>query len=942
MYYPNPGSILEGPMTSTSTPRSRKRPAGSPSSKTRNTGPTTTSRSSTPYSRNFQQNLTDHGIYPPEYRHPNGEKMLRPNNWDEIKERLRNPRQSLSPSRFSEKELEEFREADAYASKEKPVTTTVIPIIEGDICDSKCTGGGYLFGNLAHLTDGTLAQAKPDHFYGARPEQLNRQIRKELSNQIIPSTQDDLPMVPNFFLEAKGPDGSLAVAMRQACYDGAIGARGMQSLQSYRQDKLTYDNNAYTITSIYHGGTLKLYTAHISEPRGPGCRPGYIMSQLNGWAMTGDAETFRQGASAYRNARDWAKEMRDKFITAANEHLSDAQLQNQTASSVAVSDALTVPDETEYQDAQWSFAAPLEGGEEEFQPLMITSFIDAAGLMKRMKASENLLTHEITSDFENSLLLGPPIVQGQYEQSIRQFRGAYELGDQIARETLKDIVISLQLTVLATLRMALLDSISPDFASLQVASDNARVETLMCLYKLAQRIGMSPPRYSPEHSLIPKQPACSSTPDNARQNLSHSPLSHDASSFDMRANLVSPSEAPFLAPLSSLSPPSVDSAFTEDAGKASLDHSVGSFFGGRRFPYSPVSHSSRQPRQEGSIPTKRRVTNRPDSVYSESIYSEMSSHPIVPTETTNESDISSLGVSSRQTSHKDKSEPPKEQSTSSNRSGSLLSGFQDRRKRISISSGEKPVPRSGFHSVLGFGEKPHSVQNNSENGAQSERNLAYSQTGSPIPGALYLPCEENKFAGFCKGAWKLQNAMKKSFRLDFRRTTTYLQISTWRCTKCCFEGPMGHSPAAARGSSSSPAQGFARTTPLTGSSSKDFDQSVRLHSSSGVRYRWAFLAKSHIPIRSTLKRTDGTGGSFGCIYCCAEQQGPAPVFADIDTFMEHLKLHGGAAGGTTEAQAKRVPSQDLLNWTKCIIGRVAPEDEGFDLNIPKIVVEIGI
>nr|KMM73034.1 hypothetical protein CPAG_09323 [Coccidioides posadasii RMSCC 3488] len=81
----------------------------------------------------------------------------------------------------------------------------------------------YLFGNLAYLTNGTLSQAKPEHFYGARPEQLDRQIRKDLSNQIIPSTQDDLATAPNFFLEAKGPDGSLAVATRQACYYGALG-----------------------------------------------------------------------------------------------------------------------------------------------------------------------------------------------------------------------------------------------------------------------------------------------------------------------------------------------------------------------------------------------------------------------------------------------------------------------------------------------------------------------------------------------------------------------------------------------------------------------------------------------------------------------------------------------------------------------------------------------
>jgi hypothetical protein len=232
----------------------------------------------------------------------------------------------------------------------------VIPIIEGDIGDPKCAGGGYVFGNLAPLTDGTLAQAKPDHFYGARPEQLNRQIRNELSDRIIPSTQDDLPMAPNFFLEAKGPDGSFAVATRQACYEGALGARCMHSLQPYRQDELTCDNNAYTITSTYHGGQLKLYTTHLGEPKGPRRRPEYFMTQLKGWSMTGDAETFRKGATAYRNARDWAKEMRDDFIMAANERLPDAQSPCQTTSHAAVisedSDTSTVSDETEYQDAQ--------------------------------------------------------------------------------------------------------------------------------------------------------------------------------------------------------------------------------------------------------------------------------------------------------------------------------------------------------------------------------------------------------------------------------------------------------------------------------------------------------------------------------------------------------------------------------------------------------------
>ncbi|EDN10992.1 predicted protein [Histoplasma mississippiense (nom. inval.)] len=183
----------------------KRRAESPPSSQTGDTKGTTKATSTTAYSRNFQQNLIDHGVYPPEYRYPDRRKPSKPSNWTEINETLAQPRASLSPSKFSEDRFEDFREADAYASKEKPVTNSVVPILDGDVGDPKCVGGDYLFGNLAPLTDGTLAQAKPDHFYGARPEQLDRQIRNELSDHIIPSTQDDLPMVPNFFLEAKGP-----------------------------------------------------------------------------------------------------------------------------------------------------------------------------------------------------------------------------------------------------------------------------------------------------------------------------------------------------------------------------------------------------------------------------------------------------------------------------------------------------------------------------------------------------------------------------------------------------------------------------------------------------------------------------------------------------------------------------------------------------------------
>jgi hypothetical protein len=99
----------------------------------------------------------------------------------------------------------------------------------------------------------------------------------------------------------------------------------MLSLQSYRQSEPVYDNKAYTITSTYIGGQLKMYTCHPGQPGGPGSRPEYYMTQLKSSAMTDTIKTFRKGATAYRNARAWAEKKRNEAIRRANERANDSQ-----------------------------------------------------------------------------------------------------------------------------------------------------------------------------------------------------------------------------------------------------------------------------------------------------------------------------------------------------------------------------------------------------------------------------------------------------------------------------------------------------------------------------------------------------------------------------------------------------------------------------------------
>ncbi|OAP55644.1 hypothetical protein AYL99_09796 [Fonsecaea erecta] len=297
-------------------------------SHTSDSNPASTSQpteSTGPYSRNFQQNLLDGAVYPPGYKFSNGRLPNKPHNWEVINTRLKERRGSLSSSTFSEAEHTDFVQRNDDAAKKKQVITSVIPIIEG--CDHKCVCRDVPFTNLDHLTDGTLAPGRPDICYGARPEQLDRRVLDELSKSIVPSTQDEnLPVVPNFFLAVTSPSGLFSTALRQATYDGALGERGVLRLLSFGETAdPVFDNNAHTISSIYLHGMLTLYTVYSSPSAGPGSRPAYFMHQLRSFAMHDSPETFRAGATAYRNARDWAEEQRDAAIKQSNERVNDRQ-----------------------------------------------------------------------------------------------------------------------------------------------------------------------------------------------------------------------------------------------------------------------------------------------------------------------------------------------------------------------------------------------------------------------------------------------------------------------------------------------------------------------------------------------------------------------------------------------------------------------------------------
>ena len=281
------------------------------------TWPTTKTKKSTPYDRNFDLHLTDHRVHPV---YSSQEPDL-----EEIMAAAALPRPSLSPSDFSDGAFKTFRESNARAKDEDDVLANVIPTILGPYQATHASARNTVFGNLEKLTDGTIVPAKPDIYYGAYLEELSRSVRDELGHHIIPSTMQDKPIAPNFFVEVKGPDGGSGVATRQARYDGALGSRTMHSLQNYGEEEPVYDGNAYTFSSVYHDGHLHLYAHHPTALTMPDRQPEYHMTPLMAFSMVNNRERFVEGTTAFRNIRDLAKRHRDSFIQVANTKASQAE-----------------------------------------------------------------------------------------------------------------------------------------------------------------------------------------------------------------------------------------------------------------------------------------------------------------------------------------------------------------------------------------------------------------------------------------------------------------------------------------------------------------------------------------------------------------------------------------------------------------------------------------
>ena len=259
----------------------------------------------------FEQALIDNDIHPPGYDD------VEPDNVEEIEEKLGQRRASLSPLQFSRDDFLHFKRQNNEAESEAAVVSQVIPVIIGKT--NIPSGYSGLFNNLEPLFD-YVPKPKPDYFNGSRPAEIRSKVRADLKHYIIPSSHAYRAVLPNMFMEVKGPAGNGVEAKRQITYDLAAGARGMLKMQSYGLDKPVFDNKACTFAASYRSepGLLNLYAMYPTKPRNADGKPGYRTVDIGAFILTSNLNSYCQGVGAFRNMRDLAKEKRDEFIASAN------------------------------------------------------------------------------------------------------------------------------------------------------------------------------------------------------------------------------------------------------------------------------------------------------------------------------------------------------------------------------------------------------------------------------------------------------------------------------------------------------------------------------------------------------------------------------------------------------------------------------------------------
>jgi len=162
--------------------------------------------------------------------------------------------------------------------------------------------------------------------------------------------------------------------------------------------------------------------------------------------------------------------------------------------------------------------------------------------------------------------------------------------------------------------------------------------------------------------------------------------------------------------------------------------------------------------------------------------------------------------------------------------------------------------------------------------------------------AVPTPTPENNYLGFCKNAVRLQNGDRGAFeknaehaysRSGYSSQTIY--YLSCRSSKCSYMSQL--------------------------KADTIWDR-VWTDPELGIKWRWAFLAKSHVQ----QKQVKGQQFSYQCTFCTFIN-GKGAVFHGSRMYLKHVASHRGDIGEVLKYKAA------------CINDHVCEDDEEFDINL---------
>lgn len=520
------------------------------------------------------------------------------------------------------------------------------------------------------------------------------------------------------------------------------------------------------------------------------------------------------------------------------------------------------------------------------------AFRDGGAIIEKIKKKRALkCAPQPPRLLEESIDQAPEEIEKERRRGVGRFGNAFVEGDNVAIISLQQITIQLQASLLEKLRNAAFDDDTriTDFTYLVDAADMGRDRTIATLHELKQRLLNA--ELALNDSEIGVETLQSSTPPVASPNAPSTPALDSISTRPRTNSSLTAANTLIRDPTHSrdasgeedaVSGAEADHSRTRQRKRSSLLHFLKhtrTHSGGEKDPIPHVAAPVVQPPQK--IPEESSVDSRP----SQSLDKSRHLSNVSPSSSLANAVVYRPPPRAPQSQPQTDTDPPftyeewednPQEIWGPPSMGTIKLKPSERRDTINVAPDSPPSP------VL-------THRTNSVN-------------GSHLHTLVPTPNPSNDYLGFCKSAARLQNS-------DRRALTKTREVEPWS------RHPSSSANALHFLSCATKSCAFRSTFTHTDT---EMIWNKLLPEKKGVRARWRFLAKSHVPSRRA-----GSQASYQCLFCVF-QQGRTAVYHGPDLYLEHVASeHRGTVLGDV-----------VLYKTGCVNDQVcSDEDLDWDINL---------